>query len=183
MRMAPLFIATKRFDPSDSKRWNEYINWAKIPALVEVVSLDCLLCPHLVNEFTDEDWSHIVNENFRLNYFHDLNYLLERVATVKNRNILGLYRNSDQHISHPPSPAGFEFIGYDLIEEMTQISALTNCGGFPDAFSNSELNRFGLLSDFIRARDVRINLLKQNPDEPRANCEMYAVWRLKELQE
>jgi hypothetical protein len=71
-------------------------------------------------------------------------------------------------------------MGYDLIEEETQISAITNCGGFPDVFSNEELNRVGLISSFERAYEVRRLLAERHPEEPHAQCEMYALWRLNE---
>src|SRR5438445_9804159 len=37
--------------------------------------------PHIVQEFTDEDWKHIVREDFRLDYF----YHLDRPATESSR--------------------------------------------------------------------------------------------------
>lgn len=120
--MTPLFIANERFDPSAGARWTDYIRWAGIPNLTEVVSLDCVLCPRIVTEF----------------------------------------------------------IGCDLIEEMTQISALTNCGGFPETFSNEELNNRGLIDSFARAKEIQRLLAQNNPDEPHANCELYALWRLRE---
>jgi len=175
-----LFIATERFNPSDGEKWKKYFDWAKIPALKEVVSLDTSLCGHLVKEFSDEDWNHIFNEDFRLNYFKDLDYLLLRVQAQKRRNLLGLYRNPGRHISTSPSNRDFDFIGYNLIEEATQISALTNCGGFPNAFGNDELNSYGLISGFKRAGEVMHLLVKEYPEEPHANCEMYAIWRLNE---
>jgi hypothetical protein len=55
----PFFIATERFDPSDGEKWQRYFEWAKIPALNEVVSLDACLCKHLINELLDEDWEHV----------------------------------------------------------------------------------------------------------------------------
>jgi hypothetical protein len=175
-----LFIATECFDPSDGEKWQNYIDWAKIPSLVEMVSLDCLLCRHLVKEFSDEDWEHIVNTDFRLDYFYHLDYLLNRVRDIKRRNILGLYRNPEMHIAKPPAAGDFRFMGYDLVEEQTQISALTNCGGFPDVFSNDELNSCGLLGKFDRASEVKRLLAEKHPEEPHAQCEMYAIWRLNE---
>ena len=175
-----LFIATERFDPSDGVKWNNYVEWTRIPNLREVVSLDCMLCSHLPEQMCDEDWPHIVNESFRLGYFYDLDYLAGRVADKPRRNILGLYRNSETHIPTPPGPGQFVFLGYDLIEEQTQISALTNCGGFPEIFSNDELNEFGLVHSFTRTREIRQLLAKQNPEEPHAQCEMYAILRLAE---
>jgi hypothetical protein len=178
--MIPLFIALEKFGPEDGERWEKYCAWAKIPGLTEVVGLDGSLCPRILPEIKDEDWPHIVNEDFRLNYFYHLDYLLKRVATVPRRNILGLYRNSETHIQTRPAAGNFVFIGYDLVEDMTGISALTNCGGFPDVFSNAALNQFGLITDFNRACEIQRRLTELHPKEPHAHCERYAVWRLSE---
>lgn len=177
----PLFIATQRFGPADGERWLQYCRWTKIPGLVELVGLDCMLCPRLINEPQGEDWNHIVQEDFRLDYFLDLAYLMERVKEVKPRNILGVYRNPRTHLESPPAPGAFRFAGYDLIDEATQISALNNCGGFPDVFANAELNRFGLMPDFSRASEARRGLSEKHPTEHHAQCELYAIWRLHEL--
>lgn len=176
----PLFIATERFDSSDGERWQNYCEWARISKLIEVVSLDSMLCPPVLTEIWDEDWPHIVNENFRLSYFYHLDYLKQRVEGVIRRNVLGLYRNSCVHMAGPPTADDFRWIGYDLIEEQTQISALTNCGGFPDIFSNDELNRFGLIDEFTRASEIQRLLSQCHPEEPHAQCELYAIWRLNE---
>lgn len=179
--LKPLFIAVRCFDPSDGDKWRKYCQWAKIPGLTEVISLDSLLCPRVITEFQPEDWDHIVNEDFRLNYFYDFEYLMRRVAGAPRKQILGVYRNPIAHIDLPPAAGDFTFIGYDLIEEQTQISALTNCGGFPDSFSNAELNRHGLIDTFTRAAEVRRHLAKQHPEEHHAQCELYAIWRLAEM--
>jgi hypothetical protein len=176
----PLFIATGRFDHTDGEKWANYCRWAKIPGLIEVVSLDGILCPHLITEIQNEDWQHIVCEDFRLDYFYDLDYLKRRLQNVPRRNILGLYRNPVTHIVCAPAPDNFDFVGYDLIEEQTQISALTNCGGFPDVFLNDELNSVGLIEGFNRAREIRRVLSERHPKEHHAQCEMYAIWRLRE---
>jgi hypothetical protein len=178
--VVPLFIATRKFDAGDGRAWINYLAWSQIPDLVEVVSLDGMLCPRLIDELCDEDWAHNVHEDYRLTYFRDLSYLRTRVGAVQRCNILGLYRNPPFHSHVPPAGEGFDFIGYDLIEEATQISALTNCGGFPHVFSNRELNRFGLIGEFTRAREIMAFLPQLNPNEPHANCELYAVWRLPE---
>jgi hypothetical protein len=177
---APLFLATERFDPSNGEKWRAYCEWAKIPGLAEVVSLDSLLCRRLIEEFIDEDWEHNVHEDFRLDYFYHLGYLKLRINNISRRNVLGLYRNPEVHITDAPAAGDFRFVGYDLIEEQTQISALTNCGGFPDVFSNEELNRFGLIDSFDRAFSVRRLLAELHPEEHHAQCQMYAIWRLNE---
>jgi len=174
----PLFIAVVPFDPSDGDRWLEYYQWAKIPQLTGVISLDALLCQRVVREIRDEDWNHIVNADFRLHYFHDLAYLLRRTEDAPRKLVLGVYRNPNSHITLPPAD-NFTFVGYDLIEETTQISALTNCGGFPDCFSNAELNKHGLIDTFERAQDVRQLLVKLHPEEP--HFTRYGNWTLNVL--
>ncbi|HEX5243406.1 MAG TPA: hypothetical protein VFW23_09125 [Tepidisphaeraceae bacterium] len=176
--LTPLFCARQPLDSSDEVRWRDYVNWAKIPNLAEVVSLDTVLCPTVLPELSDEDWRHNVHEDFRLNYFYDLHYLIGRTSEIKRKNVLGLYRNPPRHIPEPPAPAAFDFIGYDLIEEATQISALTNCGGFPESFSNDELSAQGLISQYSRAIEVQQSLRRLNPSEHHAHCELYAIWRL-----
>lgn len=173
-----VFIATESFGPQNGQRWLSYFEWAKIPQLEEVVSLDFMLNPRIVTTLIDEDWAHIVNADYRLSYFTDLPYLLSRITDGTACNILGLYRNPEYHIHEPPSSASFTFIGYDLIEEQTKISALTNCGGFPESFSNNQLNQFGLITDFQLADEISYSLRLNNPDEPHADCELYAIWRL-----
>jgi hypothetical protein len=175
----PLFIATERFDPTD-EAWQKYFEWAKIPALTEVVSLDVSLCYPVIGELLGEDWSHVVNADYQLRYFYHLDYLLKRVQAVKRRNILGLYQNPKTHTAKAPAAGDFRFIGYDLVEEETQTSAVTNCGGFPDVFTYEELNSFGLISHFERSSEVKKLLAEKHPEEPHAQCVMYAIWRLNE---
>lgn len=176
----PLFIATERFDPSDGDVWRHYCQWAKMEGLTELVGLDGILCRHIVTELALEDWDHVVREECRLDYFYHLDHLRKRVCDVSRRNILGLYRNPEAHIETPPGGEGFTFMGYDLIDEETQISALTNCGGYPDVFANDELIPFGLIRTFDRAFEIKRILATKYPDEAHAQCELYAIWRLNE---
>ena len=178
--MKPLFFANEKFSPLAGEKWVKYCEWAKIPLLTEVVSLDCLLCPRILLEIQDAHWPHIVNEDFPLSYFSNLDYLLKGVAHAPSRNILGLYRNPVAQIETKPAAGQFVFLGYDLIEEGTKISALTNCGGFPDVFGNHELNQFGLITGFARAHEVQQQLAARYPKKPHAQCERYAIWRLEE---
>jgi hypothetical protein len=175
--MQPFYAAIKRFDSQHGIGWEGYIKWANIPSLAEVVSLDLLLCPSLLDSFHDDDWDHLAPDRSGFD-FADLNYLLKRVSGFPVRNILGVLENPGSHLEKFPNPNGFEFLGYDLVENSTRISALTNCGGFPNSFSNEELNRFGLISNFERAATIKRTLKELNPDEPHANCELYAIWRL-----
>lgn len=46
----------------------------------------------------------------------------------------------------------FKFYGYDLLEDFTSISALTNCGGFDKAFLPKDISEYGLIIDFKKQR-------------------------------
>lgn len=74
---------------------------------------------------------------------------------------------------------GFDFMGYDLVEAMTGVSALSNCGGFPDVFDNSELSHYGLQTDFRRAAEVDFKLRSLHPEKPHAHCDLWTVFRYK----
>jgi hypothetical protein len=113
-----------------------------------------------------------------LNYFTDLDYLVQRVGHLHGRNLLAVYCNPEDH---PPPPETnkyqFAFEGYDLLEVNSGPSALTNCGGFPAAFANSELSSHGLLSSLQRANEVRQALRSRYPSEPHAQCDVWAIYR------
>jgi hypothetical protein len=175
--MTPWFIATKKFDKSD-RRWKKYIAWSRLTQLEELVSLDQSLCPTVLPDTKADYWPHIVNENYVIDFFTDLAYLRVLTAGIERKNLLCVFRDPP---TQPDSeaPEAFEFVGYDLVEAPTGISALTNCGGFPDVFANSELSEKGLLTSHIRSLEVQIELRRCHPDEPHANCHLWAIFRAK----
>jgi hypothetical protein len=175
--MQPWFTATERFTPRDRQAWNKFIAWSGLGHLDEVVSLDAMLCPTLLPEIKDEYWPYIVNEDFMLNFFVDLEFLLKQIAEVRERNLLCVYRNPD---SPPPPYKGsvkFELLGYDLVDVEGGVSALTNCGGFPDIFPNSELSPQGLLTSHARAIQVQAELRTKHPKERHTDCHVWAISR------
>ncbi len=175
--MQPWFIATEPFTPRGGEAWTKYVSWSGFAHLDEVVSLDPMLCPTVLREIKHQFWPHIVNEDFMINFFLDLEFLIEQIAAIPERNLLCVYRNPP---SAPPLYTGsvnFEFLGYDLVDVEASASALTNCGGFPEAFQNSELSSKGLLSSQARAIEVQSDLRKRYPDEHHANCHVWAISR------
>ena len=174
-RDAPWYIATETFTPRAGEAWKKYIAWSGLTQLDEVVSLDPMLCPTLLPDIKSDYWPHIVNEDFVLNFFVDLEFLLAQVSGVSDMNLLGVYRNP----ASPPQwsgPESFEFLGYDLVDVMSSASALTNCGGFPDVFDNAELSSKGLLTSHVRALQVQADLRARYPDEDHANCHVWAIF-------
>ena len=115
-----------------------------------------------------------------LHFFTDLDYLRARTAAIPDTNLLCVFRNPSRHPAPPDAPVGFDFVGYDVVDIHGDISALTNCGGFPDVFSNDELNPYGLLATRDRAIDVQAALKTLHPDERHADCHVWAVFRASE---
>ncbi|MFN8007053.1 MAG: hypothetical protein U0V70_08560 [Terriglobia bacterium] len=175
--MQPWFIATQKFTPGDGEAWEKYVTWSGLRHLNEVVSLDSMLCPTLLPEIKDEYWPYIVHEDFMLNFFTDLEFLLKQLPEGQDRNLLCVYRNPE---GPPPSyqgPVNFELLGYDLVDVEGDVSALTNCGGFPDVFLNSELSSKGLLTAHSRAMQIRGELHGKHPEEPHADCHVWSISR------
>ena len=181
--MTPAFIATHKFDQSDGERWANYFEWAKIPRLSDLVSLDGSLSGSILPDLTENDWPHIDYDFPTYGFFRELSYLINRTKGISRRNVLGVLKNPDSHIQSPPFTEPFIFAGYDLIEDATSISAMTNCGGFPEVFDSHELNHHGLLDSFQRAAEIQIRLKEQYSEEPHADCELYAIWRLNETEQ
>ncbi len=170
-----LYTALERFDAS-SPSWSEYIQWSGLTQLREVVSLDGSLCPSAIGELTAEDWNHNVHEDFKTDLFVDLDHVFRRVdATAVN--VLALVEEPTAAEVSAFDDGRFVFCGFDLVDRRGGISALTNCGGFDDVFARAELSELGLLRGHGRANDVRDALASEHPDEPHANCAIWAIWR------
>jgi len=173
----PLYIATERYGPWLGKEWNEYIEWSGLEQITELVSLDGMLCASVLDEIKDHYWPHIVNEDFMLNYFVDLEFLLEEVGEIVDKNVLCVFRNPPTQPVAPSDVLQFGFLGYDLVDIEGFASALSNCGGFAKSFKNNELNVFGLLNTHKRAFQVQKSLITNYPEEHHADCHVWAIFR------
>lgn len=71
----------------------------------------------------------------------------------------------------------FKFCGYDLVDISCCISAITNCGAeFENAINYSELNSFGLFSDYKEAVYAQLNLNDKYYDDSNTYCEIIEIW-------
>ena len=110
-------------------------------------------------------------------FFHSLDYVLEKTKDLEAFNLLAVVKNPSETLQDLSPP--FDFLGYDLIEVDGQISALTNCGGFDKSFLPRDLNKFGLIPTWKRAKTVQEDLRVDYPDELHADCDLFEVWRHK----
>lgn len=70
----------------------------------------------------------------------------------------------------------FEFCGYDLMDDMFAISAITDCDDLNLKFVH-KLNQYGLLENLQDAIDAQKQLHVDFPDEYHAHCNIYGLWR------
>ncbi|HEV2502075.1 MAG TPA: hypothetical protein VGV39_03320 [Mesorhizobium sp.] len=175
-RFQKLYAAMEKFDPSNGTGWHNYIEWSGLFQLTEVVGLDGMLNEIVLSEVKDHYWEKIVNEDFMLHFFTDLNFMLAQIDDVRNLNVIGTIKAPAEDVSGLVWD-GFTFCGYELLDQDHDISALTNCGGFPDVFRNDELSSQGLVLDFGRATQIRHDLQQLYPEERHADCNIWAVFR------
>ena len=154
----PIYYKAERFYPD-----KKYEDFSKIFNRAEIVSYDVGLTVSNATKFIGEvsDWK-----------------LLLQTPLEPDEQIIAYYKNPTESHEFHILDDGFVFCGYDLSEELTEISAITNCGGgFEAAIPYSELNTFGLLAEYDKAFLVRDLLNELYPGEEHAYCEVYELWR------
>lgn len=184
MQNTYFYALVTKFSTS-SISWKDFIGLTGLVNLNEVVSVDNILCPSLIEVLTPEDWSHNVHDDFRTYFFWDIKYLIKRAMDFPTGNLLALLEDpmrsgiGTRHfgVGVLPSCEGFVFKGYDIVDEDYHASLLTNCGGFPDVFQGTELNSCGLIERQSRAYEIKIDLMKKHYDNPHTKCIVLAVWR------
>lgn len=170
------YTAVEQFSPLMGESWIRYIEWSKLEQLQEVISLDYALCPR-AKTLDRFDYDNVLPISTFYCVFYRLDYVLDKIITLDNLNILAVLEEPESDINYFADKQ-YEFCGYDLVDDDIGISALVNCGGFEEAFSNDELNRYGLLNDFGRAKQIQETLAIKYPDEPHAYCTLWGIWRI-----
>ena len=172
------FMAVEKFDSSFGVKWEKFVNWATLFNLVEVVTLDCALCPSLFSDLVYEDWAFIEPNVVFHDMFNNIDWVLKRTNHITDRLILAVYHQPTEDCKLYFKDDRFRFCGYDLLDDDTRISALVNCGGFNKAFSSEDLTSSGLIADFQTAKEVQKSLKFHYPDEPHAYCSIWAMWKM-----
>lgn len=160
--------------------WESYTSWSRLFHLKELVTLDILLnrrIPELEDWHKREYWDYIVSENgISTDLFTSLDFVLRMTKRKEKFNLLAVVKEPTEDCNGVRLD-GFGFVGYELLDPFTGVSALTNCGGFDETFLPTELNPFGLVGGFEKAYDIKRRLLENNPEEPHAATNVYGVWR------
>jgi hypothetical protein len=172
------FTAIERFDPSCGADWREYIAWAGLPHLKEVISLDsCRRPPELWNLIAP-DWEHNIHEDYRIAFFRDPEYLVGRFTGRRDSvHILAVCLEPPFDVRESFPDTRFVFQGYDLVGA-GDVSAITNCGGFDKVFQAADISEAGLFDSFEFARRAQKQLVEFYPDESHALTELWAIWKM-----
>ena len=172
------YTAIERFDPSLGDEWARYVAWAGLPQLRECLSLDCTHRPPELNHLTSADWEHNVQRDYCTSYFRDLDYVLQRFQHRRDEvNILAITFDPPFEVRELGLDARFTFQGYDLIDAY-QISAISNCVGFDEAFQRSDVSSAALFDSYAFARQAQKRLREHYPDEHHAQCDVWAIWKM-----
>lgn len=167
------YVAVETFFPTE-----EYKKWSKLHNIREVISLDCALCPRIRDLDIEDDYMYLRGYGFYSDIVSSLDLLLSKVNDKNDIQILAVLREPECDCTDLMKDKRFRFYGYDLLEDFTRISALTNCGGFDKAFSPEDISEHGLIKEFDKAKQIRLLLANEYPDEEHADCIIWGIWRM-----
>ncbi|MDR3292899.1 MAG: hypothetical protein LBT20_02205 [Clostridiales bacterium] len=68
----------------------------------------------------------------------------------------------------------FTFVGFDLVEEFSNISAINNCGDWDGIIFNK--NKYSLIQNKDDALALSQKLVSEFPEEPHADTEVVKLW-------
>ena len=71
----------------------------------------------------------------------------------------------------------FTFCGYDLVETLSAISAITDCDASFESINYAALTAYGLISTYKEAVLTQLALVEEAPFEAHADCEILEIWR------
>jgi hypothetical protein len=115
-----LFTIVENFGVADGEPWSSYIEWRGIH-FDRFDSLDGILRKSLFTPESEEDWSHVVCENFKLSYLTDFSHAHQTHVRMGIGSLMGF-----AYTEHDEANEGF--LGYDIIDRFCDVSLLTNWG-------------------------------------------------------
>jgi hypothetical protein len=172
------YTALERFDPNNGDRWVDYTRWLGRNDLIRIVSLDSILCSPVVHAESSEDWQFVAKEEFMLDFFTDLDFVLQRIAGHRPSVVLAVARDPSEADVNGFSQPNFEFAGFDIVDTQFIASALLNNSRFQGVFDVGELlQESGLIMSRERAFRICAILGERYPDCDGAKCHVWAIWR------
>jgi len=174
------YTARNVFNKSD-EGWKKYLEFSGLTQTEEIVSLDCSLNDPIFkfDSSIEKEWEFVLitpdNGNFT-DCYSSLDFVISKCNNLKYFDLLAVCFQPTTSCNNFIVD-NFSFIGYELLDQSHCNSALTNCGGAPDVFANSELNKFGLIDNFDRAKEIQTKLFETCPKEYHSVTNLWAIWR------
>ena len=124
------YTAIERFDRDNGERWVGYTRWLGRTDLTRIITLDSALCPPVVHPESADDWQFVAKEEFMLDFFTSLDFVLQRVAGHRPSVVIAVARDpSADDVSNFPHP-DFELAGFDVVDAQFTASAVLNHSRF-----------------------------------------------------
>ena len=165
-----LFTIIESFSPNDGDRWTSYCKWRGL-TFTKFDSIDGILRPTLFNAPTkDEDWNHVVNEDFKLHLITDYEYAVKKHNEIGKGDLVGL--KFDKH-----NESDSCFLGFDLIDRYCDVSLLTNWGNDVEIINRS-LSPSGLVLSRQLINEIQEELLRTSGDDSHVKgCQIVSIYR------
>lgn len=179
--MTYFYTVRAKFDKEnggDILAWANYVEWSNFTQLTELVSMDTGLNGVLVkpDHTSEEYWKEIVIDDYHDTGFRTLDYALQNTKDKLRFNLLMVVIEPETDCSLIPIK-DFDYLGYDLLDQYYDTSALSNCGGFDETFLPSDLNHFGLIDAYEKAYSIKKGLRENNLQEEHADTNVITIWR------
>ena len=174
--MIPMFVACRKFGPQSGDSWSRYIEWSGFHHIDELVSTDSMLCPIVLDSLIDADWDYNIHADNYVYFFHDYEYLKRRINYAPSQhNLLAI---TARPVQPPNRIRGFTHCGYDILDSFESISVLTNCGGFPESYTERDINRLGLVTELDRANEIADTIREAHHKDPHCcDCDVWGIAR------
>lgn len=178
---AEIWFTSRSIHDKDSNEssWKQEVKWPRLNQFDELVSLDGVLNNLTFEPDFETEIKEIVSvENQVTQFFKSIDYVKRKSNHLDYYNLLAIIREP-QKSKQSQLERDFDFIGYDLIEADGNASALTNDHVFNEIVKPKEQNKYGLISTYERAKEIQIELSKNNKGAHHADYYLFEVWRHK----
>jgi hypothetical protein len=162
------FTIIETFSPQDGERWTSYCAWRGVQ-FERFDSIDGILRPNLFTPRSEEEWRHVVGEDFKIHFIIDRPFAEAAHRAIGRGEVVGV--GFEDHREDDPS-----FLGYDILDGFCDVSLLTNWGN-DRAFLTQALGPNALVPSFEVAQCLKERILKEfSHDQHVEGCHVVSVY-------
>ena len=164
----------KSFESNPDMSFEQYKEWIGYSHLKEFESVDSMFRKDLFEPHSIEDWENCVNDDFKLNLITNLEYAKKVQSKFQDGEIIGVEIELGE--DYKPKPG---LIGYDVLDDMCDVSLIANCKYEEDLFEKYEIASNCLIPTIEKAIEIRNIYRKDKDDTHASNCEVWAIYKIK----